>query len=273
MAVLTFTNNAADEIRERIKQFAGISGTAYPHFVGTIDSWLHGYIANPFVHLLTGFPGKNGDRSLRVIETGYQSDWLNSFAAPTKYPSANGRFTPIYANNYYIDAETNLFYIRPLGGTRWITHTTLYDSPQFTKFRRDKPWLTKQKFYDGFKETKLKFWKAGFCTYQDIESLTYWILNDSDSDVVTLLTKRFPLIIVDECQDLSWIQIRVLGLIQQNGSALHFIGDLNQGIYSFKKVFPQKVKDFAEEKGFTQFPLSKNFRSLRTNCRLMWKTL
>ncbi|MBN2266822.1 MAG: UvrD-helicase domain-containing protein [Candidatus Babeliaceae bacterium] len=61
IAVLTFTNNAANEIAERITQFAGVNGTAYPHFVGTIDSWFHGYVANPFAHMRTKFPGKDGD--------------------------------------------------------------------------------------------------------------------------------------------------------------------------------------------------------------------
>lgn len=261
IAVLTFTNNAANEIAERITQFAGISGTAYPHFVGTIDSWLHGYVANPFAHMRTEFPGKDGDRSLRVIETGYQADWLNTFAAPTKYPSGIGRFTPIYANNYYLDAKTNLFNIRPLGGTQWITHTSLYDAPQFAEFRIDKPWLTKQKFFKGFQDTKLKFWRAGLCTYQDIEFLTYCILNDDHNEVAAILSKRFPLIIIDECQDLSWIQLRVLETLKNQGSILHFVGDLNQGIYSFKKVFPQKVKEFADKNGFTEIPLDENFRN------------
>lgn len=138
IAVLTFTNNAADEIANRITQFAGASGAAFPHFVGTIDGWLHGYVANPFAHLWTDFSGKDGDRSLRIIETGYQANWLNSFTAPTKYPSEQRRFTPIYANNYYLDVETGLFNIRPLGGRQWITHTKLYNSTPFTKFRSDK---------------------------------------------------------------------------------------------------------------------------------------
>lgn len=263
IAVLTFTNNAAGEIAERITQFAGVSGTAYPHFVGTIDSWLHGYVANPFAHLWTEFAGKDGDRSLRIIEMGYQADWLNVFQAPTKYPSGKGRFTPIYANNYYMDAETRLFHIRPLGGSQWVTHTDLYNSPQFTKFRSDKSWLTIQKLFDGFWDTKLKFWKAGFCTYQDIECFAYWILDDNDYDLAIMLSKRFPLIIVDECQDLSWLQLKVLEILQEHGSTLHFVGDLNQGIYSFKKVFPQKVKCFTESKGFTVLPLEENFRSVQ----------
>ena len=54
MAILTFTKNAASVIKERALQFAGSSRTSYPHFIGTFDSWLHGYIANPFLHFRVG---------------------------------------------------------------------------------------------------------------------------------------------------------------------------------------------------------------------------
>jgi len=263
IAVLTFTNNAANEIVDRVTQFSGATRAAYPHFIGTIDKWLHGYVANPSAHLRTEYIGKNGDRSLRIIETGYQADWLSSFRAPTNYVSGTGRRSPIYANNYFLDVETNLFHIRPLGGSDWITHEKFYDSPKFAEFRSDKAWLTKQKLFDGFRDNKIKFWKAGFCTYQDIEFLAFSILDDNKNDIAAMLSKRFPLIIIDECQDLSWIQLRVLEILHKQGSILHFVGDLNQAIYSFKEVFPKKVKEFADEKEFTEMLLDENFRSVQ----------
>ena len=67
IAVLTFTNNAADVISERVTQFAGIE-IMHPHFIGTFDSWLHGYIAHPFGHFLTKYKGQNGDYSIRVLD-------------------------------------------------------------------------------------------------------------------------------------------------------------------------------------------------------------
>ena len=38
VAVLSFTNNAADVIRSRVQQFLGVDSIGYPHYVGTIDS-------------------------------------------------------------------------------------------------------------------------------------------------------------------------------------------------------------------------------------------
>jgi superfamily I DNA/RNA helicase len=62
VAILAFTNNATDVISERVREYAGIEKTSYPHFVGTIDSWLHRYIAHPFGHLATGYKGRADDR-------------------------------------------------------------------------------------------------------------------------------------------------------------------------------------------------------------------
>lgn len=54
LAILTFTNSAEDEIINRIDCFVS-EKIGYPHFVGTFTSWLHGYIANPFLHMLTDY--------------------------------------------------------------------------------------------------------------------------------------------------------------------------------------------------------------------------
>lgn len=53
IAVLTYTNKATDVITDRVLQFAGSSGISHPHYIGTIDSWMHKFILNPFAHLVT----------------------------------------------------------------------------------------------------------------------------------------------------------------------------------------------------------------------------
>jgi hypothetical protein len=94
VGVLTFTNAAATVIWSRITQFAGALST--PHFVGTIDSWLHGYLLNPFAHLVTGFAGRDGDWSVRVVESSSSAPFLSrSHGQRAKQcePTAPGRRT------------------------------------------------------------------------------------------------------------------------------------------------------------------------------------
>ena len=105
IAILTFTNNAAEVIEKRVSQFSGVAKIGFPHFIGTIDSWLHGYIAHPFAHIITKCNGKSGDCSIRVIDNHSQADFLKVFK--TKYGLAQTG-NPA-ANEYYFDVETRKF--------------------------------------------------------------------------------------------------------------------------------------------------------------------
>ena len=135
-----------------------------------------------------------------------------------------------------------------------------YDSPAFAQFRRDKDWLTLDYMRKDFSEKKKAFLSSGFATYQDIECICYELLSDR-SALSKILSLRFPLIIVDECQDLSWIQMQILDKIRSQGTVLHFVGDLNQAIYEFKKVAPEKVKEYTQEHEFNILSLSNNYRN------------
>ncbi|MFX1521561.1 MAG: UvrD-helicase domain-containing protein [Promethearchaeota archaeon] len=241
IAVLTFTNNAADVISERVSQFAGIEKIMYPHFIGTFDSWLHGYIAHPFGMIITKHKALNGDHSIRLVENRSFRGFLNNYK--TKYKL--NKTGDVQANQYYLDYET----------------ATIVFSSGNTKLddKRNKVKLEDWQKKDLHK-TKSKFFKAGFATYQDIEGICLELL-DNYKSLTENIVKRFPLIIIDECQDLSWIQLQILKLLKDKGARLHFVGDLNQAIYEFRKVNPKKVKEFIIGQKFEEHLLSKNFRS------------
>lgn len=270
IAILTFTNNAADVISKRVMQFAGIKKLGYPHFVGTINSWLHGYIANPFSHLLTGYKGKEGDHSLRIVDEDSTSDWLNAFVLDTRYSYYKGKertlsSMPLYSNNIRFNHEKCLWELK-LPGSKIngpVQDDKYFNSTAFAEFRNEKSWLTLEYMRGKFKESKNKFNKAGFATYQDIENICYLLL-DKNSNLSRLLAERFPLIIVDECQDLSWIQLQIFRRLIEAGSIVHFVGDLNQAIWSFREVDPRKVSMFVECENFKTCELSNNFRSVQS---------
>lgn len=271
IAILTFTNNAADVIRERVTQFIGLNKSLFPHYVGTIDRWLHGYIANPFAHLATEYPGEDSDHSIRVIADTDGGGWLNAYKCKTfftYYRSAGNRNRrlvqqPLFANAISYDVEQGGFvFVNPIAKDRGVLAVKeYYDSEAFTEFREGKEWLTKEKMIAGFWECKQKFWKEGFATYGDVEFLCWLLMTTEDVELSRLLAERFPIIIVDECQDLSWIQMELLKLLNEAGAKLHFVGDLSQAIYSFKKVYPKKVEAFVAQHDFEVLELAENFRS------------
>ncbi len=78
IAVLTFTNSAADTMGEKVSQFAGTEKLPYPHFIGTFDGWLHGYIAHPFGTAITKHKAINGDYSIRIVDHRSNNGFLNS---------------------------------------------------------------------------------------------------------------------------------------------------------------------------------------------------
>jgi DNA helicase-2/ATP-dependent DNA helicase PcrA len=264
IAVLTFTNNAAEVIEKRVSQFGGVARIGFPHFIGTIDGWLHGYIAHPFAHLVTGYDGKNQDRSIRLVDATSIGGWLNAYKLNTSFWHGNGASMPLYANNIQWDPEERRWNIFIPGPQKTpLPDCDYYDSPAFAKFRQNKDWLNLDYMRKEFLEKKKKFLSSGFATYQDIECICYELLSDRP-ELSRILSLRFPFIIIDECQDLSWIQMQILDRMRSQGTVLHFVGDLNQAIYEFKKVAPEKVEEYTKDHEFNNLSLTNNYRNCQS---------
>lgn len=240
MAFLTFTNNAASVIRNRITQVSGSDAVGYPHYVGTIDSWLHRYIAHPFGHLVTGYLGIDGDRSIRLVDNSSNVGFLSNYQTQFSFNQRG----PIKANKYFYDLldKSVVFWSgnNLLDTTRNNWHL--------------EPWQQTQ-----LKEAKKTFLQAGFATYQDIELICHKVLNNTI--IAKRIAHRFPFMIIDECQDLSTNQLVLLSQLIDAGILIHLVGDLDQSIYSFKGVNPNEINAFIQSREYNQLELSDNFRS------------
>lgn len=242
-AVLTFTNSAEKEINSRLDCYLN-GKLEYPHYMGTFTSWLHGYIANPFLHKLMKYDGdKRGDKSIRLIESSCTSDFLNAYSSKYQYKELGN----IKAHEFFRDFKT--------------------DSYQYcgTRSRQGKEILQSLVQQDDWREmdlakTKLKFWKSGFALYEDIEYMSN-LLFEKYPEIAELIAKRFPVIFVDECQDLSYVQLELLATLCEKGCKIHLIGDLNQAIYGFRNIEPDDTRDFIENHCFDIKLLTENYRS------------
>jgi DNA helicase-2/ATP-dependent DNA helicase PcrA len=269
IAILTFTNNAAQVIQKRVQYYAGVEKSGYPHFIGTIDSWLHGYLAHPFAHLITDYKGRENDKSLRIVDENISEGWINNYKCPTSYSYFRGNdktrpgSMPLYANMIRSNIDGVRWEIKIPNSREYLLDEVYFNAEAFKQFRADKTWLTLGQMRKGFLDIKKRFLADGFATYQDIEWICYKLLKEWD-DILNRLSQRFPFIIVDECQDLSEIQLGILGFLKQKGTIFHFVGDLNQAIYEFKKVNPQQVLDFVSRNNFEQPELRDNFRSYQS---------
>lgn len=237
IAVLSFTKNAAKEIADRIKLFGGTNATQHPHFIGTIDSWLHGYILHPFAHKTTGYKGKKTDKSYHLVDNDDKYDFLAPFKTTISYQPYP---KDAWVNEYYFECS------EPVGlqaQSRYLDLTTVAPSVK-----------------EALQKNKKRFLQAGLATYADAEFLCYYFLN-GNKKVLTNLVKRFPIMIIDECQDLSCNQLEIIKLLYEAGSIIHFVGDNNQSIYEFKKVYVEKINSFIIENKLKERLLTKNFRS------------
>lgn len=242
IAVLTFTNSAENEMKSRISLYSSQS-VSYPHYVGTFTSWLHGYIANPFLYRIVhnGCDGKE-DTSLRIVDSDCRSEFLNAFKTHYCY----GKLGYIPANSYHWDSKKREFIYSENDGGFVLEFTNAYSSINYMK--------------DDLIDTKKKFWKSGFFTYEDVEFLSHKLLVNN-ADIARFISKRFPVIIVDECQDLSYAQLRILEVLHQHGTAIHLIGDLNQAIYEFRQIDINDTLEFIRNNGLSEKILDENFRS------------
>lgn len=243
IAVLTFTNSAEEEMKSRISSYSSQS-VSYPHYVGTFTSWLHGYIANPFLYKIAhnGCDGKE-DSSLRIVDSDCRSEFLNAFK--TKY-SYGQQLNNIPGNAYHWDIKTNKFIFSGNDRGAVSEFDSAYSSRNYMK--------------NDLCITKKKFWKSGFFTYEDVDNLSYELLVNN-ADIAKLISKRFPVVIVDECQDLSYAQLRILEVLHQHGTAIHLIGDLNQAIYEFRQIDINDTLEFIDNNGLSEMILDENYRS------------
>ena len=109
-------------------------------------------------------------------------------------------------------------------------------------------------------EKKHRFWADRFATYDDMNCIALKCLAENEN-VRTLLSKRFPVIFIDECQDLSATELMIMSQLIEAGSIVHYVGDLHQSIYGFRRSSPLITKQHIEKYNFQTMNLTNNFRS------------
>lgn len=139
IAVLTFTNDATNVIIDRVRQFTGKSNT-YPHYIGTLSSFIHSYIVQPFAYKLRGFKGKDGDFSFQIIERNmpiYTNHWLGTYQCKISYIDSKSNWSPILAHQMGYDMEKRDFYFY-VGKNKMEWLSEYYTSVSLQSFIKEK---------------------------------------------------------------------------------------------------------------------------------------
>ncbi len=114
--------------------------------------------------------------------------------------------------------------------------------------------------------SKRRFSRLGFATQVDSSYFALKVLSEYPF-IAAALAVRFPVIMVDEAQDTSVIQMQILERLVEGGlKDLMLIGDPNQAIYEWRDAEPHLFLEKCNAWSAGETPLTENWRSSQVIC-------
>jgi len=235
IAILSFTNVASDEIYEKIELLNNYStGLDYPHFIGTVDSFINEFIVLRYGYLLTE------DRVRPKIAL--SNNWDIPFKWWRGDCHRNGCIGSFEEFHYGIDGkfyrDNTLVTCKPNGKSRTLP------CQQYKKMLENNNII--------FQNETAHF------AYKLLKKFP--IISEA-------LIDRFPIIIVDEAQDTSEEQMAVFDLLTEAGiKSIFLVGDPDQAIYEWRDAKPEYFLKKLEDESWKTIELTGNFRSSQNIC-------
>lgn len=233
IALLSFTNVAHEEVNKQIYNLSGISKIEYPHYTGTIDSFISQFLFLPFGHLImkcSEQPSLIKDNSVGITNFVKEKMW--------KLECHKNNCDPL---DFYIDDKEGVV------NNRGSINCSIISNKPCENFKK-------------------RFYSHGFATYKDIIIIAKMILK-MYPHIGTLLAKKFPMIIIDEAQDTSYEQMEIIDLLVKYGvNNIMLIGDPDQAIYEWRDADPSVFLDKFKSNEWQSKELNDNFRCSQKIC-------
>lgn len=231
IAVLSFTNVASEEILRQTKELAErkIQDIGFPHFIGTLDSFINTYIFLRFGYLIN----EDNRKRPKVI---YEN--LGQLLYPKRECHING-----CVNN--------------LNWFHWSDDQLLKNGqPISCGVPSPRPCVS-------FKRSMLK---KGYATQREVPALSLRLLKKYPM-IASEIAYRFPVIMVDEAQDTSREQMGIIELLAGKGvNTVVVVGDPDQAIYEWRDATPEYFKRKLDDPQWNSLYLTANFRSSQYIC-------
>ncbi|MFP7364408.1 UvrD-helicase domain-containing protein [Corynebacterium callunae] len=239
MPVLTFTNNATEEIQTRVDNQTGKKNGV--HFIGTIDSFLITFLTRPFCEAEYGTTPsihESWDDLGKVARIELASFISNSKAIVGLSEIDWNEPDPLQT----IKRNGVL-----LGATR----------------------IQVQEIKDAMVARRRALVRQGFMTHDEAREIVEYVLKHNPYRIVDIISTRFREILVDEVQDCNSVDLALLRELNRRGVVISLIGDLDQDIYSFRGTNASKVRELATELKLREIRMVHNFRSTPSICGLV----
>ena len=98
--------------------------------------------------------------------------------------------------------------------------------------------------------------------FDDVLVYTYDMLKNSEN-ILEMYQNKFKFILVDEYQDTNKIQFMIISLLSLKSKKICVVGDDAQCIYSFRGSRIENIKEFKSKFKAKEFILQKNYRSTK----------
>jgi len=234
VAVLSFTNVASQEVERQVKeQMPNGFEITYPHYVGTLDSFINRFILSRFGHLIMpGFQRPKITVRYRYNEGEFQ--WMRDC-------HVSGCVQNIHEFRWGIDGK--------LYGSRQPRECKASNSKNLPCYR--------------YKTLSMK---KGVVFQSEAAALACRLLAEF-GQVSEAIATRFPIILLDEAQDTSFEQMAVIDKICENGvESVFLVGDPDQAIYEWRDADPECFVAKMHHHEWNTLFLTRNFRSSQLIC-------
>lgn len=234
IVMITFTNKAAREMKERILKASG--GKLSLGFVGTFHSFCAMVLRRDGVHI--GIP-----HSFTIYDAQDQQQLIKSILKKQSETSISrqGKYSPMYFLSHISQAKNQL-----VGPERYLDLFSHYRSAMVAEI-----------YYQYQKELK----KNDALDFDDLIMKVVELFRKNDP-VLEKYHDRYQYILVDEFQDTNYAQYVLTKKLSQGSNNITVVGDFSQSIYSWRGADIQNLNKFSEDFEDTKLvELEQNYRS------------
>ena len=240
IAALSFTNVAWQEIKNMFdNEFNHNKFFGYPHFIGTIDSFVNQFIFLPFGHLVM-------DCKKRPVLVGEpHGSWVSG-----NYDKDYNRYFDLVS----FGLDDNLVFPK-IPGLFHFGYNKFYNKDGNESGHAER-----------IRKIKRKYWDLGYAIQKDANYFAMKIF-EKYPKIAKALVFRFPELIMDEAQDTSEVQIRIIDILIKNGlNKIMLVGDPDQAIFEWNNARPELFKKKYSNWENNSIKLNENRRSSQNIC-------
>lgn len=241
LLVLTFTNRAAREMKQRVVELLGPSAAGAIRFFGTFHS-----VCRRLLNEELPLEPYGLRRGFTIYDEGERQALIGELAGRQDNGGARPRIAQLVRSTVRLkQAACGSFSFADSGGVP--------DVPTAGSLEREVHRLYQERLT-----------AANALDFDDLILLPLRMLIDL-AEVRERLGGRFDHILVDEFQDTDRLQYLLLKGLLGKGKSLFVVGDPNQSIYTWRGACPEIFRRFGEEYlGSRTFRLSQHYRSSAT---------